>query len=366
MELNFDKKDLVDNLDIGGMFAGKAKSLPILDCVKIKAYSDHVVFISSDVENTISKRMDVSNENVDDLSFCANFKDLYQYVRLAAGDNVKLTVSDSSVVVSHKRGKMELPTYDADSFPIPERESDEKDISMRSDLLSDWISDGKDFISTDSLRPILTQIYFYSDGKEIGACASDGHALYTNHIDMSMEKFEFTLGKGAFQAVFGLCKEVENVSIKVGERSVMFMGDGMTLISRMAEGRFPNFKRIIPSNNPIDAIVDRSDLISAIERCKLGANQNSMLAKVNIDGMDLDLSCQDIDYSKKTIEHLGVESNGNIVIGFKASLLGMILSKVSTPTALISLSEPSKPCLIKDNDPSSNKMMLLMPMMLMD
>ena len=101
MELNFDKKDLVDNLDIGGMFAGKAKSLPILDCVKIKAYSDHVVFISSDVENTISKRMDVSNENVDDLPFCVNFKDLYQYVRLAAGDNVKLTVSDSSVVVSH-------------------------------------------------------------------------------------------------------------------------------------------------------------------------------------------------------------------------------------------------------------------------
>ena len=368
MIITLGKREFIKCLDMAGSFAGKSKTLPILDCVKMKIAKDHITLVSCDTESAISKRMIADNPQVEgEEEYCVDFKDLYQYVKLSSGDEVSMNFGNETVTVSQAKGEMTLPLFKASQFPKMKSGESDTTVELPSALVNNWIVEGMKFISTEELRPIMTQIYFYCEDGEFGACASDGHVLYWNKDSLECPNFSFTIGKNASRAVCSMAKECDTMTVRIGENNVLFLAsNGSSVITRPVVGRFPNFRSVFPKNNPISIKVDKNELMEALDRCKLGANQASLLAKLELDGMNLRISAQDLDFSKKAKENLLVESNGAITIGFKASLLVMLLSNVDSDSAILELSDPSRPCLVKEDKEDSNKVMLLMPMMLID
>lgn len=364
MKITLDKKEFVKALQVGGSFAGKSKVMPILDCVKIKVGLNKLTIVSTDSENAISKRLNGITSD-EEGTFCVNMNDLLSYIKLINSDEIEINVNGNTAEVKHAKGSFTLPIESDEEFPTIKPDEDCVEVSINAALLNNWVADGKSFVASDELRPVMNGLYVYCKENELGCCATDGHALFTDNVEVDgMPDFRFVLNKNAFKSVCDAIQSVEDVKVKVGVRNVMFVADGVSVIARQQEGRFPSFKSILPKDNNIELKVDRNEIMNAITRSSVGASKASMLTRIKVDGFNLEISSEDLDFNKAAKEYLTAEANGNIVIGFKASLLIEILNSISTDNVVITMKDPTRAAIFKEDDTESEKIYLLMPMML--
>ena len=335
-----------------------------MDCVKIKVGLDKLTIVSTDNENAISKRLNVITSD-EEGTFCVNMNDLMSYIKLINADTFEIITDDKTAEVKHVKGSFTLPIFSDEDFPTIKPDENSVEITLNAALLNNWIADGKNFVASDELRPVMNGLYVYCKENELGCCASDGHALFTDNVKVNeTTEFSFILNKNAFKSVCDAISSVEDVKVKVGSRNVMFVADGVSVIARQIEGRYANFKSVIPTNNDIEAKIDRKEMLNAITRCSVGASKTSMLTRIKIDGFNMEISGEDLDFNKKTVEYLTAEANGNITIGFKSSLLMEILNSVSTNDVVVTMKDPTRAAIFKEDDTESEKIYLLMPMML--
>lgn len=366
MKVTVVKKDFLNALLIGGSFAGRAKALPILDCVKIKFKRDCINIISSDSENAISKRADFHTSDFEG-DICVSYKSLIQYVKLLTGEFIEFVISDDlkSMEIKHKKGSMSLPLMNADEFPVISSKEECVEVEMSSATLHNWIVDGREFVADDPLRPQMECILIYKKGNELGCAASNGHKLFCDYINVEQgNDFDYLINKNAFNGICNACKDCDTITLKIGNSNTSIIGNGITIITRNITQKYPNFKSVLVKDSDIKAIVNKNEFKEALCRCMVGANQATSLLKFELDGMTLNLSAEDIDFSVKSVESLMVNGNGKIIIGFKATYLLNILNTISTDDVIIELKECSRPALFKENENNSNKLSLLMPMVL--
>ena len=364
MKITLEKKDFVKALQVGGSFAGKSKVMPILDCVKIKVELDKLTIVSTDSENAISKRLNGITSD-EEGTFCVNMNDLLSYIKLINSDEIEIVIDGKTAEVKHAKGSFTFPIESGDEFPSIKPDDDCVEVSINAALLNNWIADGKNFVASDELRPVMNGLYIYCKENELGCCASDGHVLFTDNTEVdNMLEFDFVLNKNAFKSVCDAIQSVEEAKVKVGTRNVMFVSDGVSVIARQQEGVYPRFSSVIPKDNNIEVKVDRKEMLNAILRCSVGASQSSMLTRIKVDGFNMELSCEDLDFNKKAVEYLTVEASGNITIGFKSDLLLSILNSISTSDALITMKDSSRAAIFKEENEESEKIYLLMPMLI--
>ena len=364
MKIRLEKKEFVKALQVGGSFAGKSKVMPILECVKIKVGLDKLTIVSTDSENAISKRLNGITSD-EEGTFCVNMNDLLSYIKLINSDEIEINVNGNTAEVKHAKGSFTFPVENDDEFPSIKPDENCVEVSINAVLLNNWIADGKSFVASDELRPVMNGLYVYCKGEELGCCASDGHCLFTDNIKVeNVPEFSFILNKNAFKTVCDAIQSVEDVKVKVGTRNVMFVADGVSVIARQIEGMYVNFKAVCPKDNSIEVKVDQKEMLNAITRSSVSASKASMLTRMKVDGFNLEISSEDLDFNKEAREYLTVEANGNIVIGFKASLLIQILNSISTDNVVITMKDPTRAAIFKEDNAESEKIYLLMPMML--
>lgn len=362
-KITLNRSDFIKSLTIGGIFSGKNKLLPILDCVKIKVVNNRMTIVSSDKENAISKKFDIIDCD-SECSFCVNYKDIYSYVSLVKSECIKLSIDESMVEIIHDNGSIKIPKEQIDNFPSLKIGENTTDIIIPSYVLNNWIIEGSPFVASDDLRPVMSTLYVYSKDGEIGCCATDAQSLYTGSIKYDCNNFEFNINKASFSAILGATKSSENINIKIGEKNVLFSSDDVSIIAQKVEGKFVNFKSVIPSYNNIAVIINKDDLFAAINRCKLGASHTSGILKLDIKNKNLEISSEDIDFNKKSVENLLVDSTGDIEIGMKYENMVRSLGIVNTEKVIIEMSSPNLPVIIKESDGEDNKLALIMPCML--
>lgn len=365
IEIKVTKSDFVSGLTRGACFVGKKAVLPILENVKIKVKNDIMTFVSYNNENAISKKI-FGVESSADYSFCVFHKDLLSYVKLISEEVINLCLSeeDMTITVKHSKGKMSFPFMDAADFPMIETDNYEKEIVVESAFINNWIVDAVNFIGNDELRPALNAMYFYSKDGKFGCCATDSISLFADYTDSTFEDFSFLLNKNVLSPICDMCKSVSDVKIKISNKNIMLVGNNETIISRCIDGRFLNFESVIPKNTPMNVEVDKKELSSAIARCGIVASQTTMLLEVNIKGATMEVIGQDVDFNKKATETLFVTSNGDIRIGLKATVLQTVIKCMNTDRISISMTDGSRPCVVREIDGNNTKMCLLMPMIL--
>lgn len=368
MKVEIEKKKFIEALNIGGTFAGNSKALPILDCVKIKVKNVGMSIISSDNENAISKKCEIVSSDFKG-DFCVGYKSLMQYVKLVSGDLVEMVLSDDMKMVSikHKKGSLELPLMNADEFPLLSVGEVKTEVSIDSALVNNWIVDAQRFVSDDMLRPQMECVYLYRRDGELGCVGSDGHKMFYDHVTDNGESFEYLISRKSVKSICNAAKTNDTLTFRIGESNVAIVGDGVTVISRCLNSRYPNHKSVLPKESSIQVIVNRKDMIESVERCLVGASQASCLVKMSIDGMNMTLCGEDIDFSVSAKEELMVSANGNIEIGFKATYILEILNTLATDEVLICMTDHTRAALFreyKEGNIFSEKTCLVMPMML--
>lgn len=315
--------------------------IPILDCVLIKA-DECVRLTTSNSEMSVNTDVSAIIENGG--SVAVDAKSLSDAIRQLPDVDVHFEKTDNSLVVKYNKGKFELPLYDVSDYP--ELSSVDSEVYK---VNSKLISDALPYTADDELRPVMNGVYLdFSGGCVV---ASDGHSLI---------KQEGISGEGAVnlpKATANFVKDLGELDVKFTDNGISISSGGYEVVSKVVEGRYPNYNSVIPDNQ-IKVAFNKTELMGALKRVSLFSDV-SKLVEFDIKGDSTTLSGRDLDFSTSAKEV--VSSNGeDIRIGFKSDFMIKLINSCDSDEVVLELSEPSRAMVLREGD----KTMLLMPMMI--
>lgn len=136
---------------------------------------------------------------------------------------------------------------------------------------------------------------------------------------------------------------------------------------RLIDARFPDYKVVIPTDNPYKLTVNKNDFQGALRRVSIFSNKSTNQVALNISGSELQLAAQDVDFSFEGNERMKCQYDGeDITIAFNAKFLIEMLNAADSEEIKMELSTPTKAGIIKQTEQDENEemLMLVMPLML--
>lgn len=254
-------------------------------------------------------------------------------------------------------------------------------ISLPMATFKNVLSHAGKFVSDSELRPVMKCLCIdvAEDRSDVTFVASNGHILikliHTNNPETGGSDFfrEGTPGKILVYSVFfktlSVFDDCEDIDIEANENMVRFTSGDITFVCKKAEGQYTNYNSVIPKNNPYTVVVDKRELASVVKRVALFASECSNLIVLKKDGMFLDISAQDIDFSMSATDQVLINDSTcpeDHRIGFKASSLLDTLAPIPSDTVCLHLGDPSCAATITANESSPLALTLLMPMIMND
>jgi DNA polymerase-3 subunit beta len=292
--------------------------------------------------------------------------------KLPEGSQVSLTTSDNRLEVKAGRSNFKLPTLPRDDFPVIVEGDLPTSFELPARLLAELIDRTRFAISTEETRYYLNGIFLHvtdEDEPLLKAAATDGHRL---------ARFTIPRPEGAAgmpdvivprKAVGELRKLLDealdsNVLIDLSASKIRFAlgGEGgMVLTSKLIDGTFPDYSRVIPTANDKLLKVDPKLFFSGVDRVATIATEKTRAVKIGLGNDRVTLSVTSPDNGTAAEELAADYRSESMEIGFNANYLKDILGQIDADTVELHLADAGAPTLIRENE-ASRALYVLMPM----
>ena len=268
-----------------------------------------------------------------------------------------------SVVIHYHNGKFEMAGSDPALFPkMPDRSASQSFV-INSKVLKKGLALGK-FASNDELRPILSTVNLSCSAGVLSFAATSGSVLgiYEESEHQVAEEINVNIPGKISKIVSDLLQAEADIEIEYDSRSILFKIDTYNVQYRLFEGKYPNFRSVIPSSSKIQVRVNCEDLIAAINRVSIFADDHSSLVKFELSNNNMILTSQSIEYGRSAKEDIFLDTvYEDFEIGFKSNLLSDVLKSIESKECFINLTSSSKAALFVPADRSDSQF-ILMPM----
>lgn len=344
--------EVLPNLTYVSSIVANKSPLPILDSVYITIHDDKATLMASDSVSwlKLSCRM-INAGDEKDYSFCVNAKDLLSSLRVLGGRQVDMLLNEDKKVVEckHKSGTFTLPYESAEDYPQPKIEWQEEGKFSQATLaaipLAQAIGKVEYAIANDPIRPIMCGVYLDFVGYDLICVASDGRKLMRYTMEKALVNCEplnvgFILAQKPAHIVTTLLSNmIEGSVVELGfdERTSVIKTSTFSLVTRLVEGKYPNYNAVIPQNQPICYKTSKGELIDALKRVIPLGNSNIQLVVMEFDGKGkLVLSSENLDFSKSAkeeldnVQNMTEESSQGLRIGFQSEMLMQTIQNVPT------------------------------------
>lgn len=361
------RKIALDALALGGSFAGKNKVIPITDCVKCK-FSPHGTFVvsSNDGSHAIVKRVECATCSEESM-FCVNYADFTKALKSLSCEDVTLEINNTLLTIVHKKGRIEMPIEGVEDFPNVELGEVVYEMDMESARLKERVSTARNFVATDEIRPAMSGMYMYVKNEEIGVCATNGHKLYTDNYacaGLNGAELSAIIPVACLSPILNVIGESESVKVIFYGRNISFITQDAKVICLLQDGRFPNFKAVIPTSHQIEVECEVAELHDSVSRVCTLAGGVKGLVKLDIKDMTMSIESEDIDFAKKANEECMCSHSGaDVTFGANGETLCTCLNAISNEKVVIRLIDESHAVVLRDKD-NENKTLLFSPLLL--
>lgn len=356
-----------------------SRTMPILLNFLFELDGNTLTIKASDLETTASVRLDldtVEHTSVDRIAIPA--KILLETVSNLSNQQLNISIKeDLSVEINAGVGKYKFLGESADAYPKAiDLENPQRSV-ISSSVLSKAITKTIFATGSEELRPQMGGVLCEQTTEGTVFVATDAHKLvkYTRTDCSVDENRSYILPKKPLTLLNKLLisnKEDVDVVIENNETNVRFDFSNYTLVSRLIDGKYPNYNAAIPSNNPNKLIIDRNMLYDSVKRVAVFASQTSNQVVFRLNGNKLLIYAQDTDMATDAREELNCNYQGEeMEIGFNANYLTEMLNNVDTEMLLMEMSTPDRAGIIYPYDEQAeetqeNILMLIMPVVLMN
>ncbi len=347
----------------------KKNSLPILSNILIEAKTSQLILSSTDMDISVIESL---NCNIlEEGSTTINAQIIYDIVRKLDDDSeIEIISNDGKLLTLRANGsRFSLACLSKEDFPIIEQSNTGASIRINSRALHKLIEKTKFAISNEETRYFLNGLYFNVDQEDrkniLTLVGTDGHRLakFSHELNHDTKNISgVIIPKKTIHELSKLLSEVDiDLEISISANKIIFYIDNVILISKLIDGSFPDYRRVIPSDNNNIIEIDRAKLLSAVDRVSTIANEKSPVIKFKLLNNILNLNTINNESSTAT-EDLELNYQGvDIEIGFNSRYIMDIVNNLEDKKISIFLKDNTSPIIAQEKS-NSNLVYVLMPM----
>lgn len=344
--------------------------IPILDHFLFDISNGILNITATDLETSMSTSIEVQAD--EDVKIAVPSKMCLETLKALPNQPVTFTINSdkNSIELKSEFGRYKLIGQNAADYPkIPETSPD-NNFQMQCGVLSSCIAQTIFSSGNDELRLSLTGVYVQLYRDNAVFVATDANRLVKverSDVNPGVET-NFILPKKALNLLKAhLPHDESEVQINFNDSNAFFSFGDISLICRLIDERYPDYKAVIPTENPNKLSISRLDFLNSVKRISIFGNKTTNQINIKITGSELTISAEDIDLSNEAVERLGCDYAGeDMEIGFNSKLLIEMLQNINTSDIVIELSTPNRAGIILPSVNLDNEdlLMLIMPMMI--
>lgn len=367
MKFICDRNSLTEAINIAQKAVAVRSTLPVLEGLMIKAKDNKVVITGNDLEIGIECILEA--EIATEGSIVVNSRLFGDIIRKMSGDSVTVEVNSNNVTnIKCGNSKFNITGIETTEFPEIQKFDVEYDITMSQRQLKELVRHTIFAVGTNESKMILTGCLLEASGKSINMVAVDGFRLAYKKTECENDAVSGYLGdisivipsKSLNEIIKIIDDNDEEVKIFCSEKNIRFEFNNVIFTSRLLEGDYIDYKKIIPSDYKTDIITEVRPLIEAVERASLVITSEVTKSPVIINIVDGELKINCETQIGKVEELIPVEMTGDsIEIGFNNKYLLDALKAVSTEKIKFSFIGPTSPCLISPTEGEDFKYIVL-------
>jgi DNA polymerase-3 subunit beta len=352
MELVVRKNDLLRELQLFQGIVERKNTIPILANVLMDAKGDQVSFLATDLEVGLRSKCAATVSKSGSITLPA--KKFFEIVKSLPETDIRIAEDKGGVKIAADRFDSRMQTLPREDFPtLPESGTTTTAMLPRS-AVKEMVAKTQFAITGEDTRFFLNGALFVLRPDEMSLVATDGHrlALVTVPRDgkatKNAEESKAILPKKTLGELGRLLMDGDgDINYERGENHLFFDVGGRLLISRMIDGQFPAYERVIPKGNDKHIEFERDRLTNAVKRVALLSNERSRAVKIQIEKgkVDVTSSSPDIGEAKETlpVEYTG----GAMQICFNAQYVLDFLSAVATDVVSLDLKDEVSQAVMK-------------------
>jgi DNA polymerase-3 subunit beta len=343
--------------------------LPILEDFLFEVEKNKLNVVATDLETVMRIQLDI--EAKDSGKVCIPARILMDSLKNIPDQPLTFNIDKSfAVEITSDNGKYKVMGENPDNFPKEPASDDTTSFTMTASSLITAINKTLFAVSNDDLRPAMTGVYFELNKDYVQFVATDAHRLVRyKRTDVSSPKNDsFIVPKKPLNLLKAALPDNEDEITVSYNSNHFFVKHGTTQMScRLIDARFPDYKVVIPSDNPYKMVVVKTDFQNALRRVNVFSNKSTNQVVLSISGSELQLAAQDVDFSFEGNERMKCQYDGeDLAIAFNARFLIEMLNAADSEDVRLELSTPTKAGIIKPTEGEDNEdlLMLVMPLML--
>ncbi len=354
MELVIQKSDLVNGMQIVQNAVTQKSSLPILSNVLLEAEGGKLKLTATDLDIGICATIPTKAPQEGAITIPA--RKFFDIVKALPEEN-EINVSikkGNSINIKSGRAQFKILGLSKDEFPQLPLFKDRDSITIPQALLKEMLTMTDFAISKDDTRYVLNGILLEAKGDELVLVATDGKRMAMMRKKLPKNTLvdrAVVIPTKAVQEVKRLLTEEGEVKIQFSDTQVMFSFPEFFIISRLIEGEFPNYNKVVPGRSEKEIRVSREELLSATRRASIFTDQDSLAVKLDIQKKKMTIS-KNTPYLGEAKEQLEIDYTGEegLEIGFNPKYLMDVLKNLSDEEIVFEVNEANKPGVIRKGD----------------
>lgn len=350
-----------------GLAINPKPALEVMSNIKFSDNGNELILQSTDSEVHLKMFLPCIEVSDGSMEFCVDASRIKNALANIPEQPIVITVNETELKCKYKGGSFKLPLDSAkpSCFPMfPEAGEVSTSVSAKAELMSRIIREGVSFTSVDPLRPVLCGMCFNISPEGTDIVATNGYCMMLTKIRVKSDKKEtFVISRNGLNVVSKLfAKENGNMEISSSGNNVFIECGNVMMSCRKVDGRFVNYNSVIPSNPNIIAEYEKADMVSAIKRVSVMANDEGQIV-LDVSEGKVTVSSENIDFSTSAQEEVSAKCDGNLRVGYKADVLQNVLSLLSG-TAKMQLISNAAPCLFREKREYCEITAIAMPIMI--
>jgi DNA polymerase-3 subunit beta len=365
MKATIERATLLKSLGHVQSVVERRNTIPILSNVLIEAREDGSIrLMATDLDLQVDESVPANVSQPGATTLSAHT--LFDIVRkLPEGSQVELSAAEGKMQVNAGRSRFSLSTLPRDDFPVIAEGELPTRFELPAATLRQIIEKTRFAISSEETRYYLMGIFLHVIDDQMRAAATDGHRLARVTIakpDGADGMPDVIIPRKAVQELYRLLEELEGtVEISLSPTKVRFGLGSAVLTSKLIDGTFPDYNRVIPTANDKLLKLDPKSFSAGVDRVSTIASEKTRAVKMSVDRDKVTLSVTSPENGLATEELAADYGSDGIEIGFNARYLLDILSEIDGDTVEVHLADAAAPTLLREND-KSNALYVLMPM----
>ena len=370
MKVTVERAQLMKSLGHVHRVVERRNTIPILGNVLVKADKSRLSLKATDLDLEVIETLPAEVATAGSTTVPAHM--FYDIVRkLPDGSQIVLEATGDRAVLAIRAGRSRFTLQTLPESDYPDLAAGEMThaFALGAIDMKKLIDKTQFAISTEETRYYLNGIYLHAAGSAkaatLRAVATDGHRLAQVDLPLPQGASGMTgviVPRKTVGEVQRLIEDNEaSVSIELSQGKIRFTIGDVVLTSKLIDGTFPDYARVIPQNNDKELVVDKKDFEAAVDRVSTISSERGRAVKLALSAGKLVLSVTNPDSGSAT-EELEVEYAADALdIGFNSRYLLDIAAQLDGEAAILKLADPGSPTLIQDKE-SQNALYVLMPM----